>query len=149
MPIAYVTNARPEAAEVCALAVAVGWRDPARHGIDAVQRVWDLAPCTVLARDGEKLVGMCRASWDGAIMAEVKNVVVHPDYQRQGIGTELVRLLLEGLERLQVSHVTLITGPGQEAFYERFGFEVRHGTAMVKSRGLPDHQEDDKCCMRS
>jgi predicted N-acetyltransferase YhbS len=84
--------------------------------------------------------------WDGGLLAEVRNVVVHPDYQRQGIGTGLVRLLLGELERLEVRHVTLVTGTGGEAFYERFGFEVRPVTSMIKSR---QDKEDERCCSRS
>lgn len=141
MAITYHVNARPRAEEVCALSVSVGWADPARHGLDLVQKVWDSAPATVLARDGERLVGMCRAMWDGGIMAEVRNVVVHPDYQRRGLGSELVRLLLEQLERLEVRHITLVTRAGNEGFYERFGFAVRPVTAMMKSRPEDDPEE--------
>lgn len=149
MPITYQINAHPDAAEVCALTVSVGWRDPARHGLDVVQRVWDMAPATVLARDGERLVGMCRAVWDGGLMAEIMNVVVHPDYQRQGIGRRLMELLIAEIEKLGVRHITLGSAVGKEAFYEQFGFVVRDTvTPMIKR--YDDHGKgEDECCSRS
>ena len=146
MAVEYEVNGRPRAEEVRALVLSVGWRDPARHGLELVQRVWDQAPCTVLARDEGKLVGMCRAYWDGGLRAEIKNVAVHPDYQHQGIGTRLMELLLEELDRLQVRRVTLDSGLGKDKFYERFGFEVRTWvTPMTRSY---KEKESDECCSR-
>lgn len=135
MPITYEVNGRPRAEEVCALTVAIGWPDPADHGLALVQKVWDEAPATVVARDGGQLVGMCRAMWDGGIMAFVRSVVVHPDYQRQGIGKRLLELLMGELERLEVEHVSLWATAGTEHFYEQFGFAKRETvTPMMKSR---------------
>ncbi len=149
MTITYHVNARPAATEVSALAVSVGWRDPARHGLEVVQRVWDMAPATVLARDGDRLIGMCRAVWDGGIMAEIMNVVVHPDYQRQGIGRRLIELLIAELEKLGVRHITLNSAVGKEPFYGQFGFVVRETvTAMIKR--YDDHGKgEDECCLTS
>ena len=135
MPVIYTTNARPQAEEVCRLTVLVGWPDPALHGLALVQKVWDEAPAIVVARDGEQLIGICRAMWDGGIMAFVRSVVVHPDYQGQGVGRELLRLLLEELERMGVEHISLWATEGTECFYEKFGFVARQSvTPMMKSR---------------
>jgi N-acetylglutamate synthase-like GNAT family acetyltransferase len=134
MPITYTTNARPGASEVCALTVSVGWPDPSLHGLELVQKVWDEAPATVAAHDGDRLVGVCRAMWDGGIMAFVRSVVVHPDYQGQGVGQELLRLLLAELERLGVEHISLWATEGTEHFYEKFGFVIRETvTPMMKN----------------
>ena len=134
MPITYTTNDRLDAAEVCALTVSVGWPDPATHGLALVQKVWDEAPATVSARDGERLVGVCRAMWDGGIMAFVRSVVVHPDYQHQGVGHEMLQRLLDELERLHVEHISLWATAGTEQFYEKFGFNRRVGvTPMMKN----------------
>lgn len=150
MPITYQINGRPCAEEIRRLAMAVGWADPERHGLERVQQVWDNAPCTVLAYDGARLVGMCRAMWDGYILAEIRYVVVHPEYQRRGIGGELVRLLVEELDRLGVAHLTLVTAHDNLQFYEKLGFKVREGlTPMIRTRVTrQDAQEGDQCCSR-
>lgn len=140
MPITYTTNTRVDAAEVCALTVLVGWPDPAAHGLALVQKVWDAAPATVVAHDGDKLVGVCRAMWDGGIMAFVRSVVVHPEYQGQGIGHELLGRLLGELERLGVEHISLWATEGTEHFYEKFGFEARTTvTPMMKNCGSKEN----------
>lgn len=140
MPITYTINARPDAAEVCALTVSVGWPDPAAHGLTLVQKVWDEAPATVAAHEGDTLVGVCRAMWDGGIMAFVRSVVVHPDYQGQGIGHALLQRLLGELERLGVEHISLWATEGTEHFYEKFGFVSRTGvTPMMKNCGSKEN----------
>jgi len=150
MPITYQINGRPCAQDVRQLAVSVGWADPVRHGLDRVQSVWDAAPCTVLAYDGDRLVGMCRAMWDGHILAEIRYVVVHPDYQRRGIGGELVRLLIEELDNLGVAHLTLVASQQNLKFYEKFGFKVREGlTPMIRTRLTGQNPEEgEECCSR-
>lgn len=146
MPITYETNARLQAEDICDLTASVGWPDPRLHGLDLVQRVWDQAPATVAARDGEKLVGVCRAMWDGGIMAFVRSVVVHPDYQGHGIGHELLNRLLAELERLGVEHISLWATHGTEHFYEKFGFVARDSvTPMMKNcaaAGEPTQKEN-------
>jgi N-acetylglutamate synthase-like GNAT family acetyltransferase len=146
MAVTYEVNGRPDAGEVAELTVAIGWPDPAAHGLALVQKVWDEAPASVVARDGQRLVGVCRAMWDGGIMAFVRNVIVHPEYQHQGIGRRLLELLLGELERLQVEHISLWATEGTEGFYEQFGFATRTTvTPMMKNR---DAEEDGTCCSR-
>ena len=135
MEIEFEVNGRPSAEEVREVTMSVGWRDPARHGLDVIQRIWDQAPCTVLAREGSKLVGMCRAFWDGGRTATIANMVVRPEYQGQGIGTRLMELIMGQLAKLAVKRITLDSAVGKEAFYERFGFQVRDTvTPMILRR---------------
>jgi len=45
----------------------------------------------VCAFDGSQLCGFVHACWDGGRHAFVLDTAVHPDYQRQGIATELLQ----------------------------------------------------------
>jgi ribosomal protein S18 acetylase RimI-like enzyme len=47
------------------------------------------------------LVGFARAISDGAFNAYISTVAVLPDYQKRGIGRELIRRLLDGRDNLQ------------------------------------------------
>lgn len=74
----------------------------------------------VSAWDGERLVGWVRVITDGEFCLYVHEILLHPDYQRQGLGRELLDRALKGYEEVQVS--VLLSDPGNEPFYERFGF---------------------------
>lgn len=75
-----------------------------------------------LALDGDNVVGFATAISDGVLSAFIPLLEVLPEYQHQGIGTELVRRLLTRLETLYM--VDLCCDAGLEAFYTRFGFQV-------------------------
>jgi GNAT superfamily N-acetyltransferase len=74
----------------------------------------------VFAFDGERLVGAGRAIADGVECAYLCDVAIHPDYQRQGLGREL----MTQLRRLTEGHrkVLLYAAAGKEGFYRRLGF---------------------------
>jgi len=150
MSISYEINGELTAQEVCDLTVAVGWNNPAQAGMETIQRVWDSAPCKVTARDAEsRLVGMCRAYGDGGFTATIVSVVVRPDRQGQGIGRQMMTLLMEQLETLGVYRITLNAAQGRERFYEQFGFRVReHVTPMIMHTDRREERECP-CCSRS
>lgn len=53
-------------------------------------------------------------------------VCVHPEYQRQGYGTKLIKFTLNEAQKLDIP---LVFAVGDEKFYQRFGFEdaSKHG----------------------
>lgn len=75
-----------------------------------------------LALDGDAVVGFITAISDGVLSAFIPLLEVLPEYQGQGIGTELVRRLLARLEGFYM--VDLCCDADLEPFYTRFGFVV-------------------------
>jgi GNAT superfamily N-acetyltransferase len=73
----------------------------------------------VSAHDGDALVGYARAISDGAFNAYVSTVAVLPEYQRRGIGRELLRRLVDGRDHIQF---VLHAAPAAHPFYLRCGF---------------------------
>ena len=71
------------------------------------------------ARSGSRLVGCVRLLSDGYFFTTITELLVDPDFRRQGIGSELMRRAWEA------SPTSIFFGaqPGREAFYERLGFE--------------------------
>lgn len=86
------------------------------------------------AWDGDRLVGFARAVTDGYFRAYIEDVVVHPDYQRQGIGRQLLTRLLDELAQIDV--ISLFCQTELAPFYERLGFKVR-GKQVVLHRNKP------------
>ncbi len=82
----------------------------------------------VLAVDGEKkkIVGIITALSDNVNWAFVPYLEVLPDYQKQGIGKELMKKMLEKLSHINC--IDLTCDPELQIFYEKFG--------MLKSVGM-------------
>lgn len=83
----------------------------------------------VAARDGEKIVGMGRMLFDYGYTAYLGDVIIRPEYQGMGIGTEIVTRLKDMVMEVaeQGDKIMFILGAasGKEGFYEKFGFQVR------------------------
>ncbi|MGB1288555.1 MAG: GNAT family N-acetyltransferase [Aggregatilineales bacterium] len=103
----------------------IGWMNPPSpqthlqilHGS---YKVW-------LAIDDEsgQIVGFISAISDGVLAAFIPNLEVSPDYQEQGIGSELVKRMLDSLNHLY--SIDLICDDDVVAFYERLGLRRAGG----------------------
>jgi N-acetylglutamate synthase-like GNAT family acetyltransferase len=80
--------------------------------------------------DREKLIGFARATSDGIYRATIWDVAIHPDYQKQGLGSKLVETVLSHPRMCRVERVYLMT-THQQRFYERIGFQTNSTTTMV------------------
>ena len=70
---------------------------------------------------GERLVGLGNAISDNHLVVYYPHLLVHPDYQGRGIGTELMRRLMA---RYEGFHQHMLTADGRALdFYRKLGFE--------------------------
>jgi len=124
MSVTYHTHSL-SASDFCALHTAVGWDAPS---VPAAQKALEHSLVTLCAKDGDKTVGMGRLVGDDALDFYVKNIIVHPQYQGQGIGMRIMEGLLAYVQahRIpgQLAQVALFT-TGKEGFYEKLGFYTR------------------------
>jgi len=95
---------------------------------DKVRRAFEKSNLVCFAKDKLQLVGAGRALTDGEYHATIYDVVVDPNYQRQGLGS---RLMTELLARLPVWRVLLVADPQVQPFYRRLGFES-YGGVMAR-----------------
>ncbi len=118
-----------------------------RKSVDFIQITPKRAKCAlanslykIIAIDGEQPVGMARVVGDGGYVYFVCDVIVHPDYQSQGLGRKIIEHVLEWLES-QVDEgetimVNLMSAMNKEEFYGKLGFHRRpfgnHGSGMSK-----------------
>ena len=79
----------------------------------------------ITARDGEKLVGCLRILTDGYFFGTITELLVLPEYRRQGVGSSLLRLAKEHTPTM----LYFGSQPGVEAFYEKNGCQ----------KGLPSY----------
>lgn len=86
------------------------------------------------------LIGMGRIVGDDAIYLHISDVIVHPDYQRKGIGRIIMTELMKYVDSVAAknTHVGLMCSKGREKFYAELGFTERPtekfgaGMIMVK-----------------
>ena len=77
-----------------------------------------------VARDGEKIVGLVRLVGDGFSSVFVQDLIVLPSYQRQGIGSDLMKEALRDYK--DAYQVQLATEQTEKnvGFYRSMGFET-------------------------
>ncbi|HXM05322.1 MAG TPA: GNAT family N-acetyltransferase [Chthoniobacterales bacterium] len=63
---------------------------------DKVRRAFEKSTLVCFAKDGLQLIAAGRALTDGEYHATIYDLVVDPNYQRQGVGTRLMNELLAG-----------------------------------------------------
>jgi ribosomal protein S18 acetylase RimI-like enzyme len=105
----------------------VGWQDPPSP--ETHLRLLRGSDHVVLARDDAtgEVVGFVTAVSDGVLAAYIPLLEVLPAYQNRGIGSELVRRLLEQLRHLYM--VDLLCDEELQPFYERLG--MRRAAGML------------------
>jgi predicted N-acetyltransferase YhbS len=86
--------------------------------------------CVVVARRAGRLVGFGRAWGDGVFRAVIDDVVVIPEERGNGLGSRIIRRLLEAL--VGVEEISLSTSRETAAFYAKLGFRVFDGAHMKK-----------------
>jgi ribosomal protein S18 acetylase RimI-like enzyme len=85
---------------------------------EALRRSFAQSQHVVFARDGRRLVGMARLLSDGVCNAYLVDVWTALAYRRRGIGSAMIRHLLD---EVPGQHVGLQTDDAQR-FYESLGF---------------------------
>ncbi|MES3003818.1 MAG: GNAT family N-acetyltransferase [Pseudomonadota bacterium] len=135
----------PTAAEFKSLYDTAGWGpvalEPAFYG-DALSGTWRVR----CAYCGTMLVGVIRIISDGRLHAFITEMIVHPDFQGQGVGSSLLVRALEACRDAGVTDIQLFCARGKAAFYGRHGFEPRPqdapgmqymGPGAISSNQLP------------
>jgi N-acetylglutamate synthase-like GNAT family acetyltransferase len=100
--------------------------------LDGIERMLENTDYVFSAWDGPRLIGFARVLTDRIYRATLWDVVVHPDYQGQGVGETVMKTILSHPVLSKVEKFWLNTRDKQ-AFYERFGF-VRSDQGMVRDR---------------
>lgn len=104
-----------------------GWPNPPSPSTH--YRILANSAAIMLARiaDGT-VVGFITAVSDQVSCAYIPHLEVLPAYQGQGIGSELVRRMMEKLRHLYM--IDLVCDPPLQPFYERFGMRPAVGMLM-------------------
>ena len=116
-----ITDQKPTMPEVLALYKSVGWsmytRDPAR-----LERALTYSLMVLGAYEGKQLVGLIRAVGDGETILFIQDLLVLPEYQRRGIGKQLIEALLARFPEVRQRVLLTDDDPKTRSFYKAAGF---------------------------
>ena len=109
--------------DVLHLYQAVGWTNYTNQP-QMLEQALSHSLAIYLALDGDAVVGLIRLVGDGFSSVFVQDLIVLPSYQRQGIGSSLMKEALEDFkEAYQVQLATEQTEKNM-GFYRSMGFET-------------------------
>ena len=95
------------------------------------RKAFEASHTVVFAYADGRPVGFGRAISDGAYQAAVYEMAVVPEFQRQGIGAQIMRAILD---RLPGCNVILYASPGKEDFYRKLGLrQMKTGMARFQN----------------
>ena len=87
---------------------------------EALATVFANSAFVCFAYEGQALVGAGRALADGRDCAYIADVAIHPNHQRRGLGSTLIRRIVARCSRHK--KIILHAKPGTERFYAMLGF---------------------------
>ena len=105
----------------------LGERRPVENR-ECMRRMLAEANLVVSAWDGARLVGLARTLTDFCYIAYLADLLIRAEYQKQGIGRELIRKTREQLDAQAM--IVLLAAPAAEDYYPRIGFS-RHPQAWI------------------
>ena len=74
----------------------------------------------------DKLIGLIRAVGDGVTIVYIQDLLVHPSYQRMGIGKALMGRILDDYKNVYQKVLTTDDTEKTLAFYHHMGMKVDH-----------------------
>ena len=122
--ISFALNPVISAQAICDLREAVGWDRAGEDYPAALHGYW----ATVGGFDAaNELVAWCAILSDGVRHAVLLDVIVHPSYQRKGVGKALVETAVEHIKAHSITIIHVDFEPETTAFYKACGFQVGLG----------------------
>jgi len=115
----------PDKNQLFELFLTTGWNE--YYGLEkedlftAFQNSW----YSYFAHDSARLVGMGRVICDEVCHALILDMIVHPDYQGKGIGSELLGRFVQKCQAYDIRDIQLFSARDKIGFYRKHGFAVR------------------------
>lgn len=107
--------------EILPLYESVSWTNYTRNP-EMLRQAYAHSLRVYAAYDGDALVGVIRVVGDGVSVVFVQDLLVQPDHQRKGVGTALLRKVMEEYEKVYQLHLLTDNTEKTIAFYRSLGF---------------------------
>lgn len=114
----YQYNETVSAKDLSDLREAVGWnRMESEYSNPLMMSFYHIA-----VYEDDKMVGYIDSVSNGVTDAYIQDLMVHPDYQGKGVGTELMNQMITYLKENRIYIISVVFEESLKPFYDRFGF---------------------------
>ena len=78
--------------------------------------------CHIAVYEGDELIGYIDCVSNGVTDAYIQDLMVRPDQQGKGLGTELMHRMIAYLREKRIYIISVLFEDSLKPFYDRFGF---------------------------
>ena len=107
--------------EIRRLYTEVGWT-AYTDNMPALEKGYKNSMLVLAAYENDDLLGIVRTVGDGYTIVFIQDILVFPEKQRQGVGTALLKAVLEKYPDVRQIELTTDNTPKTLAFYKSLGF---------------------------
>ncbi|MFQ6962562.1 MAG: GNAT family N-acetyltransferase [Oscillospiraceae bacterium] len=119
--------------EIMNLYTSVGWTNYTDHP-QMLEKAYKNSLCTLGAYTAQgRLVGIIRAVGDGASILFIQDIIVLPEFQRKGIGTDLLRAIIRRYPDVYQTELMTDNTDKTIAFISRLVLRLRLNLAALGS----------------
>lgn len=115
----------PDKQEYFNLFITTGWNSIYNATPEDLEQANKNSWIVLSAYDGGKLMGFGRVVTDFVLHAMIYDMIVLPEYQNKGIGTMILKRLLQKCKEKNIRDIQLFCAKGKREFYEKHSFEAR------------------------
>ena len=108
-------------AEILQLYQSVGWVAYTDHP-EVLKKGFENSLLTLAAYKGDQLLGIIRTVGDGHTIVFVQDILVFPEHQRKGIGTALLKAILDRYNYVRQIELATDNMPKTISFFKSMGF---------------------------
>jgi len=116
--ISYIENKPTSAKAIGDLHQSVGWNKME----DCYKNPLITSYFYITCYDGEKIIGYIDTVSNGVTDAYIQDLMVCPDYQGKGVGTELMNRTIAYLKESKIYMISVVFEEKLLPFYKHFGF---------------------------
>ena len=128
--ITFKQNINYKQEEIIKLYLSVGWINYTERP-EMLKQAYSNSLYMIGAYDGDDLIGIIRVVGDGHSIIYIQDIIVLPDYQRRGIGKDLLERVLEKYAHVYQKILLTMNEEKTVKFYESVGFEADYNLGLV------------------
>ena len=107
--------------EILRLYTAVGWTAYIKN-FSALEQGFKKSLLVLAAYENDELLGIIRVVGDGLTIVFIQDILVFPDKQRKGVGTALLKAIINRYSNVRQIELATDNTPQTLAFYKSLGF---------------------------